>query len=63
VADENNTFDIGAVVKLRGPSSAMTVIARGEQPATYLCAWFDANRTLQQHQFPAAVLMRWESRS
>lgn len=55
-------FEIGSMVTLRSPSSAMTVIAIGDEPDTYLCAWFNDDRNLQQHLFPGAALRKWEDR-
>lgn len=55
-------FEIGDVVCLKGPSSAMTVVAFGDAAGKYLCAWFSQDRVLQQHMFDEAALQKWENR-
>jgi uncharacterized protein YodC (DUF2158 family) len=60
--DTEELFEIGDVVCLKGPSSAMTVIALGDSAGKFLCAWFTADRVLQQHMFDEEALQKWENR-
>lgn len=55
-------FEIGDVVCLNGPSSAMTVIALADDPDTYICAWHNAERALCQHAFKGVALRKWSER-